>query len=309
MQKNKILNVDVSFYRNVTDTEPQPRNLYDLLTSGEYVGNVNKVRSAKPDAVKPLKQSAPCFTPAGLFATGSDASLIRHTGLTCLDFDLKDNTEVENFSDLKTLISAVPFVAYCGLSISGTSYFALIPILRPELHREHFQALARAFRRCGLIVDGSGINLGRKRFLSLDTEPYINPKALTFDRYVKALRPERDSEPHEVSAEDVAELERLAEYSASECIDVTGNYLQWFSIACALANDLGEEGRELFHTFSCASDKYDISETDDKFDNALDAVEVKGKKHPIIATVFHYCREAGLQARADFDQLRSQAID
>lgn len=301
MPKNKLLSVDVSFYRNVSDKEPQSRNLNDLLFTSEFSGQINKVRNAKTDTEKKrLKQSAPCFTASGLFATGSDDSLIKHSGLICLDFDRKDQKDVENFDDLKALISAVPFVAYCGLSISGNSYFVLIPIARHELHREHFEALAKAFRRCGLVVDASGVNVGRKRFVSLDTEPYTNPKALTFDRYIKAVKPQKDSEPHEVTAQDVAELERLADYSATEGIDITGNYEQWFSVACSLAHDLGDEGRELFHTFSCASDQYDPDETDAKFGDALDAVSVKGKTHPTIATVFYLCRESGLTTRAEF---------
>lgn len=303
MQNSNILDRAVSFYRSVSDTKPQTKTLKELLLTEAFQRIAERIRECNTDEQrKELKQKAPCFTVSGIFGDGTDGSIQKHSGLICVDIDRKDNLTVSNFGSLKELISELPCVAYCGASVSGSSFFVIVPIANPELHRLHFLSLQRAFKRSGIVIDKSGVNEARKRFVSFDPDPYINPKAETFKRYVKAeerVKP-KAKESKEVNPEAVEELNQLANLSMSQKIDITGDYHQWFTIACALANSLDEDGRDLFHNFSCSYIEYDPDETDTKYDRAIEAVKVKGKEHPGIETVFYYCRQAGLNAIEDF---------
>lgn len=310
MQKIDILNVDVSFYKNVSDASPQTRNLSGLLFGNEFEGVAGKVRTAKTKESKAsIKKSAPAFAVSGTFRDGSDGSLIKHTGLICLDFDLKDNADVKNFDELKTLISAVPFIAYCGQSISGSSYFAVVPIASPDLHREHFASLVRAFKRCGLAVDPSGVNIARKRFVSFDPESYVNLNAKIYRSYVKEIRRAEQQQTREISEADLDEINRLADLACSRGIDITGSYEQWFKIACALACSFDEAGRDPFHSFSCLYPDYDDAQADKKFDDALEAVSKPSRSHPTIGTIHYYCREAGLDVVSAFSNLDKYGAD
>jgi len=304
MKYANVLDRKVSFFKSVTDTLPITENLNELLASTEYVGAIEKVRACTNDEKKyRLKAKLPAFTVSGIFDGNTDSSIIEHSGLIAIDFDQKDNVDVKGFDKLKELISTVPYVAYCAHSISGKGYYCIIPIGYTKLHRAHFTSLVRAFSRCGLTVDKSGINEGRKRFVTFDNEPYINVNAIPYTHYVEA-ECKRVASQRTANEDDLKMVTNLSELAEERGIDITGNYEQWFSIACALASDFEEEGREVFNRFSSPAESYDPDKCDAKFDDALSAVTIEGKLHPSIATVLMYCKDAGLTAVLDFDALR-----
>lgn len=140
------LDVEVSFYETVTTKRPVTENLYDLLTGGCFVEQVEVVRrESDPGKQNALKQALPLFTPSGVFLASDDKSLITPTGLICIDIDRKNNVNVENFDEMRTLIAQVPYVAYCGLSARGEGYFCIIPIKDSKKHKQHFFSLQMDF--------------------------------------------------------------------------------------------------------------------------------------------------------------------
>ena len=304
MKHENVLNKKVSFFKSVTDAQPITENLNKLLSSTEYVDAIEKVRACANDEKKyRLKVKLPAFTVSGIFDGNTDSSIIEHSGLIAIDFDQKDNVDVKGFGKLKELISALPYVAYCAQSVSGKGYYCIIPTGYPKLHRAHFTSLMRAFSRCGLTVDKSGINEGRKRFVSFDNEPYINVNAIPFTHY-EEVECKRVASQRAANEDDLKMVTNLAELAKERGIDITGNYEQWFSIACALASEFEEEGREVFNRFSSPAESYDPDTCDAKYDDALSAVSREGKLHPSIATVLMHCKDAGLTAVLDFDVLR-----
>ena len=287
--KNSPLDTTVSFYESVTRTKPVDANLYDLLIGGAYKSQVLPMRrECDPKKQTALKQALPCFTPSGIFSGSRDATLLQHTGLICVDIDAKDNTGVEGFDQFKQSIAALPFVAYCGLSARGCGYFCIIPIARPERHKQHARALAADFADCGIVIDTSCENVGRKRFVSYDPDPYINLKAET---YTHTLEPQR-KRPKQAkkgrggrssSGRDTAvEVARAISTLCLEERDITEGYAAWFEIGAALANEFGEDGRIMFHAISRWDPDYNGDECDAKFDECL---TVHGYN---IGTFFHY---------------------
>ena len=105
-----------------------------------------KLGNEGKEAYKKAKMKLPLYTVSGLFDGSNDASIIKHSGLICIDIDKKDNPELEDFDDMKELISAVPCVAYCGLSVSAQGYFCIIPIYSHPIR-------LKVMRPCGVIVD------------------------------------------------------------------------------------------------------------------------------------------------------------
>ena len=304
MKTSNVLNKKVSFFKSVADSQPITENLNKLLASTKYVEAIEKVRACTNDEKKNrLKAKLPAFTVSGIFVSNSDSSIIEHSGLIAIDFDQKDNVDIKGFDRLKELISVLPYVAYCAQSVGGKGYYCIVPIGYPKLHRAHFTSLVRAFSRCGLTVDKSGINEGRKRFVSFDNEPYINANSIPYTHYIET-ECKRVTSQRTSNDDDLKTVTDLSELAEERNIDITGNYEQWFSIACALASEFEEEGREVFNRFSSPADSYDPDKCDAKFDDALSAVTNEGKLHPSIATVLMHCKDAGLTAVLDFDVLR-----
>lgn len=297
---NDILDKEVSFYLAVISAKPKTGNLHQFLTGSEYQNRVKKVRDTQDEAKqKEAKSKLPSYTVSGIFSGNTDNSLIKHSGLICIDIDPKDNPDSENFNQMKELIKAVPFVAYCGLSVRGKGYFAVIPISNPEYHREHFKSLEMDFARCGIKIDPSGVNVSRKRFVSYDNEPYINLNATTYDRIYRKPPTDRKTKKAGIySGEELAQVEgdvkQVIEAIEITGIDITGDYPQWFKIGCALAHTFGEDGREMFHQVSRFGDTYDQDNTDLKYTECLKTKQVN------IGTFFYYAKLSGVDAAADF---------
>lgn len=92
------------------------------------------------------------------------------------------------------IICRIPFVAYCGRSVSGNGLWGLIRISDPEKHSEHFDAMSRAFEGIGIKkIDPAPRNVASLRFLPYDENAYINENALVFtEQYVKPPEPKKD---------------------------------------------------------------------------------------------------------------------
>ena len=73
--------------------------------------------------------------------------------------------------------------------------------------------------------------------------------------------------------------------------DITGSYADWLNLGFALADELGEGGRDYFHRISRFYSKYSYTDCNKQFDQCL-----KAKGHGItIKTLFHLAKQAGIE--------------
>jgi len=73
-------------------------------------------------------------------------------------------------------------------------------------------------------------------------------------------------------------------------IDIAPNYADWRDLGFALADALGENGRQSYHRLSRFYSKYTETETNKQFDNCL-----KAKGHGVtIKTLYHLAKSAGV---------------
>lgn len=285
---------------NADDSEIDNVSLFDALFTTEFKDKVEAIR-AEPDEgrQKEMKKELPLFFASGEFDSKGEDGLIKHSGFICVDIDEKDNRDVKNFGDIKKHIRKISFVAYCGRSVRGKGYFALIPIADPARHRDYFRSLVADFGRCGLTIDKGCGDVCRKRFVSYDPDPYVNTGAEVYDRVlVEEEKPmecdgEKDSRQNYL-AEAAKFLSTLGEIE-SRHIDITDSRDKWWEILCAIASAFGEAGRGYAHRVSRFYDGYSYDETDGKFNDALR----HGGYGYTIATFFHHAKN-GLSEH-DFD--------
>ncbi len=285
---------------NADDSEIENVPLFDMLFTDEFKEEVEAIRS-EPDEgrQKEMKKGLPLFFASGEFDSNCGDGLVRHSGFICVDIDEKDNRGVKNFGDLKKAIRKIPFVAYCGRSVRGKGYFALIPIADPARHGDHFRSLVDDFGRCGLTIDKGCGDVCRKRFVSYDPDPYVNTGAEVYDRVLT-----EEVKPKEIDGEKDMRQNYLAEAAKfistleeieSRGIDITDSRDKWWEILCAIASSFGEAGRGYAHRVSRFYGGYSYDETDGKFDDALR----HGGYGYTIATFFHHAKN-GLSGH-DFD--------
>ncbi len=303
MDTKNLLDIQCTFWPNIYTAEPAgTRSLFGLLTTTAYKEQVEAVRlEPDEDKQKAMKKELPCYTPSGLFKTSAkEDDLQQHTGYICIDVDQKDNPDCTNFSQLKEFCPQNPNILYCGFSVRGRGYFIIIPLADPQRHREAFKSLQKQFAACGLVIDPRCVNIGRKRVVSYDPDPYINTAALPYTPIPEPQRPAPSNPDHSTARpapsgasspidtlselDTKQQIERLVTDVESKQLDITGAYPQWFEILCALANTFGAEGRDYAHRLSRFGDTYTAAATDKQYTECL--------RHPdyryTMGTVYHY---------------------
>lgn len=112
-----------------------------------------------------------------MFVLNDELKNLRVYELDCIDIDGKDNPSISNIEDLKIKLGELPYIMYCGLSASGNGLFCIIPYADPTNHKNVFEAIKNDFEEMGIIIDKSCGDICRLRFLSHDTQPYVNKHA------------------------------------------------------------------------------------------------------------------------------------
>ena len=328
-----VLDKKVSFFKTVGSrpTEIDLLEFLDSIKMGRFRNKIEGIRQTDDKKIRQqYKQDLPCCTVSGTFSDRKASTLIQHSGLVCIDIDAEPNKDIANFSEMKQLISAVKYVAYCAASAGGSGYFCIIPIKYPERHAEQFDSLAKDFARCGIIVDTQCRDIIRKRFMSYDPEPYVNESAEVYpycvagdEVHISSLESGRSNGKRVGRTGKLTDEERtkvLADVDAAVTEaevygwDLTEGYDNWFNIGVGLANDLGEEGRDLYHRISQFNAGYSIGDCDRKYSDCIKALEDPSYKHHTVATFFKYYhdrrQQEGLEtkrqtAEEDFSSIES----
>lgn len=184
----------VTIFQNIFSKTPYYVNVDDALERirlGKSQKQVDEIRQTlDKEKANELKANLPSVCFSGKFAANrKDSDLIEHSGFIVLDFD-----NVADLREKQTEIISHQFVYACWVSPSGNGLKALVRILQPENHREHFAALRDVFPE----IDKSGANPSRVCYESYDTDLYVYPDAEVFS----GLKSELKYEPQTVVQDD-----------------------------------------------------------------------------------------------------------
>ena len=160
----------------------------------QFEPQIQRIRALCPDLatktanerkVKALKIKLPAGIISGVAqgGIGQDNIVLRNAVLS-IDIDAKDNPAITDWQAVKRHLASLPYVAYAGLSSTALGVYALIPILDPARHKEHFAAIQRDFSAMGYVLDPVPANIASKRFLSLDTSPIWRNEAEVYEDQV-----------------------------------------------------------------------------------------------------------------------------
>ena len=170
-----------SFFKSpITNTIPHSqatlRQIYNTITGNYYKSRTEQLRSISDPSVA-RKYKAANFdycTFSGVFTIRSDRTLVKHSGLLCIDFD-----HLPNLSEIKKRLLADEYfdTQLLFVSPSGNGLKWIISTdTDTTTHGDYFAAIANYIKQTYQIeVDKSGRDISRACFLPHDPQAYINP--------------------------------------------------------------------------------------------------------------------------------------
>ena len=264
---------------------------FALVRTGQYLPQIEAYRDTRAlskDEQAAAKIKIPAVTISGTFkANVSNANLLQHSGLICIDFDA-----VEDVAQLKKDLERDPYTYAALLSVSGNGLAALVKI-EPEQHLQAFEGLkAYYFKNYAQLIDASCKNVSRLRFLSYDPLLFHNPEAKTFKEY-----PKKAPKPKVVNTVLTGnEFEELIDKICRGGYDLTeGAYSNYLAIGFALASEFGERGREYFHAVCAQNNKYDHNKADRQYNYCL---RDTGQQKVTIGTFYYLAKQAGVELKS-----------
>jgi hypothetical protein len=279
----------ISHYKNIHDTQDTDIEFESFLEgvrSGRWQDIALEVRNAPTKEIKDLKKkTAPMVTVSGSFAARKDDSIRKHSNLIAIDIDNLDDAVAT-----KNRIGADPYVLTAFVSISGKGLCLIIKIDGTR-HLDAFNAIAAyLYNEYQLIVDQSGKNISRARFVSYDPALIHNTNAATFKKYLPKKKEYKQQKVVVIKTDFDSMIAQMDQKGLNLCED----YSDWIRICYGLVSEFGEQGREHFHTLSATSSKYNSIDCDAQFDACLkNHNESKGKKSSI-GSIYYLAKQNGI---------------
>ena len=279
----------ISHYKNIHDTQDTDIEFESFLEgvrSGRWQDIALEVRNAPTKEIKDLKKkTAPMVTVSGSFAARKDDSIRKHSNLIAIDIDNLDDAVAT-----KNRIGADPYVLAAFVSISGKGLCLIIKIDGTR-HLDAFNAIAAyLYNEYQLIVDQSGKNVSRARFVSYDPALIHNTNAATFKKYLPKKKEYKQQKVVVIKTDFDSMIAQMDHKGLNLCED----YSDWIRICYGLVSEFGEQGREHFHTLSATSSKYNSIDCDSQFTACLkNHNESKGKKSSI-GSIYYLAKQNGI---------------
>ncbi|MCR4293662.1 MAG: PriCT-2 domain-containing protein [Candidatus Kuenenia sp.] len=271
----------VSIYKDVLDTIGKPVELSKILNaikSGHWGKTIEKLRGITEEKEqKAFKNTLPCFTPSGVFNTRTVDELKEHSGILVIDIDAKENPGLLNeCNEIRQHLIEDRYTYFLFDSCRGSG-LAIGVLIDKSRHIDTFDFLENYYKqKHGLNIDKGCKDVSRLRFVSQDTQLYLNAKAET----VKVP----------VIEHVLTNYDKIKSIVASGKMLGDDTYESWLQQGFALANEFGEDGRSFYHALSQKSGKYNQLDCDKKYDNCIKT----NKGAYTFATIMHLAKQAGV---------------
>jgi len=173
----------VTIFQSIKDTStPFPRNvslILDRIRSGSSKDLIKRIRAEKNKQERnDLKKLLPAICFSGIFNKRTDASLIQHSGLICLDFDGYQKTK--DLNEDKERMSKNKYVYSVFLSPSGNGLKVLVKIpADQDNHINYFNSLEKHFN--SQYFDKTSKNVSRVCYESYDPLIFVNENSSLWD--------------------------------------------------------------------------------------------------------------------------------
>jgi predicted P-loop ATPase len=285
----------ISLYKNIHDSQDKDieiDNFLEGVRSGRWQDIALEVRNAPNKEIKELKKkTAPLVTISGSFSARKDDALRKHSNYIAIDID-----NLEDAAATKDRIANDPYLYAAFISISGKGLCLIIKIDGTR-HLDAFNGIAAyLYNEYQLIVDQSGKNVSRARFISYDPFIIQNSKSATFKKYLPKKKEYKQAKVVVIKSDFDAIIDQMDKKGLNLCED----YSEWIRICYALVSEFQEQGREYFHTLSSHSSKYNSLDCDAQFDACLKNHSESKTKKSSIGTIYFHAKQNAIDVYSEY---------
>lgn len=279
--------MNISYFRGTRDTQCKSiitiDDFIEGIRSGRWKAEVEAIQSCQdPNERKKLKkETASAVTVSGTFIHRKEDNLQKHSGFICIDFD---DFDFSKYND----IMLDKYTYACFRSVSGLG-LAVIVKISPAKHKESFDFLqGYYFNTYGTVIDPLPRNVASLRFVSYDTQIFVNKKSKTSLLMNETKRKVSNSIPVVYGDSEVG---KMVQEAVTMGVNIAPDYKTYRDLAFAIANGFGEGGRQWFHALCRSDAKYNSQQADNQFDHAI-----KGKKRGVTVGTFYWMlKQAGVK--------------
>lgn len=293
----------ISQYNSIYDSQDKDIELSSFLEgvrTGQWQDIVLQVRATSDKEQRNTKKkTAPLVTVSGSFSARKDDAIRAHSGFIAIDIDNIDNTE-----ETKKLIASDSYIYAAFTSISGNG-LCLIMRIDGSRHIDAFNGIASyLYNEYQLIVDQSGKNVSRARFVSYDPWIIINTKANLFKKY---LPKKKELQAHKVAVVKT-DFDAMIDAMDRKGLNLCEDYSEWIQIAYALVSEFGEAGRDYFHILSSHSSKYNSDDCNKQYTACLKNHSETKSKRSTIGTIYYLAKKNGIELYSEQTKAIMRAV-
>ena len=266
-------------------------------------------------------QQLPYATISGVFSYCSDACLVKHSRLLCIDLD-----GVEDVDALKQRLIAdghfFTVLAFRSPSGNGLKWVIVIDLNVCD-HKTWFHAVRNYLLAnygdslTPKMVDSQCQNVSRACYLCYDPAAYVNTDVkepqLSFDPVVWAGHSADVRQPKRqpistrqplLPMEELAKAKAVARELVRRGANIADSYGDYLKLGFALANGLGNEGRELYHELCSISPKYREGDCERKWQQCMR----QNDGRTTIATFYQMAKKAGIDLSYIAREFKQESI-
>lgn len=279
----------ISIYKNFADTKDVDFGLDDFLTgvkNGKWQDDVLAVRVIEDKKARDIrKKKCHMVTISGSFDGRNDQTCRKHSGYIAIDID-----KIENPNTIKAVLANDKYMYAIFESISGKGLCALVRIDGTR-HADAFEGIcAYLYETYQIIVDRSGSNVSRSRFISFDPYMVQNDTAVIFKKYLPKKKPKKQNQVVFVQSD----FDEIITQMYNRNVNICEDYREWVSVAYALYSEFGDAGIKYYHTLSSMSSKYNSDDTDKQYDVCGKNHKEGKSKTAHIGSIYYHAKANGI---------------
>lgn len=239
---------------------------FEGIKGGRWRESVEAVRGASGANRASLKNKLFTVYPSVLMRgqNKSASSIDQYTGILAVDVDGKDNApDLLDWAPEALRRDQFTFAFHKSCGGAGLVVYYLVDSTKTEHSAAYRELAERLYQLHNINADPACINANRARLVSWDTEAYINAEADSWQ--VAEVPANIGREVRDVAALGEGEGHQIIVAAITAGVDLTTTEFHWFRLGKWIAQQYGDDGRELFHQLSQFHPKYNTRQTDNKF--------------------------------------------